>query len=143
MLALLRVDDRAVTVSQRSPVRSRRCPGNGGPLIRGEPGRLFCVDEMDFEVSAPVGASDITGTGGAARRPPLPVALAGCAAFLVLTMILGVAVGSAPLSPAAVFGVIADHLGFTIRRTPWPTPRSSGRSGCCGSLLAAVVGKWP
>jgi iron complex transport system permease protein len=44
------------------------------------------------------------------RHVPLSAALAACTAFLLVTMILGVAVGSVPLSPAAVLGVIGDHL---------------------------------
>jgi iron complex transport system permease protein len=44
------------------------------------------------------------------RRIPLPAALAGCTVLLVVTMTLGVAIGSVPLSPAAVWGVIAAHL---------------------------------
>ena len=44
------------------------------------------------------------------RHIPLPAALAACTAFLLVTIILGVAVGSVPLSPAAVLGVIGDHL---------------------------------
>ena len=36
--------------------------------------------------------------------------LVGCAVVLVVTMVLGVAVGSVALSPAAVWRVIADHL---------------------------------
>jgi iron complex transport system permease protein len=44
------------------------------------------------------------------RRIPLPAALAGCTVLLVLTMTLGVAIGSVPLSPATVWGVIANHL---------------------------------
>ena len=81
-----------------------------------------------------------TSQGPAARRGrlPLPVALAGCAVFLALTMILGVAIGSVPLSPAAVFTVIADHLAGHPQNTVadaivWQIrlPRV---------LLAAVVG---
>src|SRR5215469_13940742 len=44
------------------------------------------------------------------RRIPLPAALAGCTVLLLLTMTLGVAIGSVPLRPAAIWGVIADHL---------------------------------
>jgi iron complex transport system permease protein len=44
------------------------------------------------------------------QRLPLPAALLGCGALLLVSMILGVAVGSVPLSPAAVLHVIADHL---------------------------------
>jgi ABC-type Fe3+-siderophore transport system permease subunit len=48
----------------------------------------------------------------AARRRyvPLPVALAACTAFLLLTMIAGIAIGSVPLSPGAVLAVIWAHL---------------------------------
>jgi iron complex transport system permease protein len=34
----------------------------------------------------------------------------GCTVFLLITMVMGVAIGSVSLSPAAVWGVIADHL---------------------------------
>ena len=44
------------------------------------------------------------------RRIPLPAALAGCTVLLLLTMTLGVAIGSVPLRPPAIWGVIADHL---------------------------------
>jgi iron complex transport system permease protein len=44
------------------------------------------------------------------RRIPLLVALAGCTVFLLVTMTLGVAIGSVALSPGAVWGVIAGHL---------------------------------
>src|SRR5215469_9406169 len=44
------------------------------------------------------------------RRIPLPAALAGCTVLLLLTMTLGVAIGSVPPRPAAIWGVIADHL---------------------------------
>jgi len=48
----------------------------------------------------------------AASRPrvALPLALLGCAVLLLVTMTLGVAIGSVPLSPAAVWDVIAAHL---------------------------------
>jgi iron complex transport system permease protein len=49
------------------------------------------------------------------RRIPLLVALAGCTLLLVLTVTLGVALGSVPLSPAAVWGVIAAHLAGHAR----------------------------
>jgi len=44
------------------------------------------------------------------RRVPLPAALIGCAVLLLVTMTLGVAIGSVYLSPAVVWGVIASHL---------------------------------
>src|SRR5215469_4960703 len=44
------------------------------------------------------------------RRIPLPAALAGCTVLLLVTMTLGVAIGSVPLRPAAVWGVIASHV---------------------------------
>jgi iron complex transport system permease protein len=44
------------------------------------------------------------------RRIPLAVALVGCTIFLLITMIMGVAIGSVSLSPGAVWGVIVDHL---------------------------------
>ena len=40
----------------------------------------------------------------------MPAALLGCGALLLVSMTLGVAVGSVPLSPATVLRVIADHL---------------------------------
>ncbi len=43
-------------------------------------------------------------------RLPLSVVLVGCTVLLVVTMVLGVAVGSVPLSPDAVWRVIVDHL---------------------------------
>jgi iron complex transport system permease protein len=43
-------------------------------------------------------------------RLPLPAVLAGCAVLLVVTMTLGVAVGSVALSPAAVWQVVVDHI---------------------------------
>ena len=63
-------------------------------------------------------AGTVPGAGGRQRpvprrsrqRLPLPAALLGCGALLLVSMILGVAVGSVPLSPAAVLRVIADHL---------------------------------
>jgi len=74
----------------------------------------------------------------AAPRIRLPVVLACCAALLLVTMTLGVAVGSVPLSPAAILRVIADHLAGHPRNTVadaivWQIrlPRV---------LLAAVVG---
>jgi iron complex transport system permease protein len=78
------------------------------------------------------------GPGTRHGRLRLPVVLVGCAAFLLLTMTLGVAVGSVSLSPGAVLGVIADHLAGHPRDTVadaivWQIrlPRV---------LLAAVVG---
>jgi iron complex transport system permease protein len=44
------------------------------------------------------------------QRLPLTAALLGCGALLLVSMILGVAIGSVPLSPATVLGVIGDHL---------------------------------
>ena len=44
------------------------------------------------------------------QRLPLTAALLGCGALLLVAMILGVAIGSVPLSPATVLGVIGDHL---------------------------------
>ena len=43
-------------------------------------------------------------------RTPLPVVLAACGVLLLITMTAGVAIGSVPLSPGAVWQVIADHL---------------------------------
>ena len=44
------------------------------------------------------------------RRLPLPAVLLACTALLLVSMILGVAIGSVPISPQAVLRVIADHL---------------------------------
>ena len=46
------------------------------------------------------------------RRSPLPLwwAVSGCVVLLVVVATVGVAVGSVPLSPRAVWGVIVDHL---------------------------------
>jgi iron complex transport system permease protein len=44
-------------------------------------------------------------------RLPLLAVLLACAALLLVSMILGVAIGSVPVSPLAVLRVIADHLG--------------------------------
>lgn len=46
------------------------------------------------------------------RRSPLPLwlALLGCAVLLAVVATFGVAVGSVPLSPRDVWGVIVDHL---------------------------------
>jgi iron complex transport system permease protein len=41
---------------------------------------------------------------------PLPIVLAACAVLLVVTMTLGVAIGSVPLSPATVWHVVAGGL---------------------------------
>ena len=43
-------------------------------------------------------------------RTPLPVVLAACGVLLLITMTAGVAIGSVPLSPGAVWQVIGDHL---------------------------------
>jgi iron complex transport system permease protein len=43
-------------------------------------------------------------------RTPLPVVLAACAVLLLVTMTAGVAIGSVPLSPGAVWHVIAGQL---------------------------------
>ena len=75
----------------------------------------------------------------AARLIPLPLALIGCAALLFVSMVLGVAIGSVPLSPMTVLRVVADHLdghhpGYTVANAiVWEIrlPRV---------LLAAVVG---
>jgi iron complex transport system permease protein len=71
-------------------------------------------------------------------RVPLPLALLGCAVLLLVTMTLGVAIGSVPLSPAAVWEVIWHHLtghpGYSVADAiVWQIrlPRV---------LLAAVVG---
>ena len=72
------------------------------------------------------------------RRVPLPLALLGCAVLLLVSMTLGVAIGSVPLSPAAVWAVIWHHLtghpGYSVADAiVWQIrlPRV---------LLAAVVG---
>jgi iron complex transport system permease protein len=58
-----------------------------------------------------------TAPGSVARRRqiPLPAALAACSAFLLVSMVLGVAIGSVPLSPELVLRVIADHLTGHVR----------------------------
>ncbi|MGA7420242.1 MAG: hypothetical protein WBW80_19775, partial [Acidimicrobiales bacterium] len=43
-------------------------------------------------------------------RLPLPIVLVACTVLLLVTMTLGVAIGSVPLSPRAVWQVIVDHL---------------------------------
>ena len=43
-------------------------------------------------------------------RTPLPVVLVACGVLLLITMTAGVAIGSVPLSPAAVWQVILGHL---------------------------------
>ena len=43
-------------------------------------------------------------------RLPLTAVLTGCAVLLVVAMTLGVAIGSVPLSPVAVWRVIIDHI---------------------------------
>jgi iron complex transport system permease protein len=43
-------------------------------------------------------------------RVPLPIVLVGCAVLLLVTMVLGVGIGSVPLSPAAVWQVVDAHL---------------------------------
>ena len=72
------------------------------------------------------------------RRVPLPLALLSCAVLLLVSMTLGVAIGSVPLSPAAVWAVIWHHLtghpGYSVADAiVWQIrlPRV---------LLAAVVG---
>jgi len=44
------------------------------------------------------------------HRLPLPAVLLAGTALLLVSMVLGVAIGSVPLSPQAVLRVIADHL---------------------------------
>jgi iron complex transport system permease protein len=44
------------------------------------------------------------------RRLPLPAVLLALTALLLVSMVLGVAVGSVPVSPRAALQVIADHL---------------------------------
>jgi iron complex transport system permease protein len=51
------------------------------------------------------------------RRLPLPAVLLACTALLLVSMILGVAIGSVPISPQAVLRVIADHLAGHPRYT--------------------------
>jgi iron complex transport system permease protein len=77
---------------------------------------------------------------GVRRRDRLPlwVVLVGCAVLLVITMTLGIGIGSVSLSPGAVWHVIADHLAGHSKNTVadaivWQIrlPRV---------LLAAVVG---
>jgi iron complex transport system permease protein len=47
----------------------------------------------------------------------LPAVLLACTALLLVSMVVGVAVGSVPLSPGAVLQVIADHLAGHPRDT--------------------------
>jgi iron complex transport system permease protein len=89
-------------------------------------------------VTPPVARAAAGSAGRRGRRIPLWLALAGCTAFLLVAVILGVGIGSVPLSPAAVLGVIADHLaghprGGVTDAIVWEIrlPRV---------LLAAVVG---
>jgi iron complex transport system permease protein len=50
-------------------------------------------------------------------RIPLAVVLAACALLLVVTMTLGVAIGSVSLSPGSVFQVIVNHLAGHPKNT--------------------------
>jgi iron complex transport system permease protein len=47
---------------------------------------------------------------GPPHRLPLPAVLLACTALLLASMVLGIAIGSVPVSPRAVLQVIADHL---------------------------------
>jgi len=47
---------------------------------------------------------------GSGRRLPLPAVLLACMALLLVSMVAGIAIGSVPVSPAAVVRVIVDHL---------------------------------
>src|SRR5262249_55410312 len=91
-----------VQPAQRSPVRSRRCPATVVPF-GGEPGRLCCADDVALDgravrsVPPPSQRSPSAG-----HRLPLPAVLLACAALLLVSMVVGVAVGSVPLSPGAV-----------------------------------------
>jgi iron complex transport system permease protein len=82
-----------------------------------------------------------TRRGRARRRARLPLAavLIGCVVLLVVTMTLGVAIGSVGLSPGSVWQVVVDHLSGHPKSSTVPDeivwqirlPRV---------LLAAVVG---
>ena len=122
---------------QRSPVRSRRCPATVVPF-GGEPGRLSCADDIALEGRAVRTVSRSLPRAASRRHVPLPLALVGCAVLLLVTMTLGVAIGSVPLSPAAVWGGDRNHLtghpGYSVADAiVWQIrlPRV---------LLAAVVG---
>jgi iron complex transport system permease protein len=88
----------------------------------------------------PSGAGSATPRTAGRRRDRLPlwVVLVACTLLLLITMTLGIAIGSVSLSPRAVWQVIADHLAGHPRNTVadaivWQIrlPRV---------LLAAVVG---
>ena len=98
--------------SQRSPVRSRRCPATVVPF-GDEPGRLaLCPRNGPRRKGGSYVAPRVAARSPAAprRRVSLAVALVGCTIFLLITMIMAVAIGSVSLSPGAVWGVIVDHL---------------------------------
>jgi iron complex transport system permease protein len=76
----------------------------------------------------------MTPPGRRRERVPLTIVLAACAVLLVVTMTLGVAIGSVPLSPLAVWHVVVHHQENTVAGIiVWQIrlPRV---------LLAAVVG---
>jgi iron complex transport system permease protein len=80
--------------------------------FEGEPGRLCCTDDMALEGRAVRGVPHLSQRPAtmSSHRLPLPAVLLAGTALLLVSMVLGVAIGSVPLSPQAVLRVIADHL---------------------------------
>ena len=80
--------------------------------FEGEPGRLCCTDDMALEGRAVRGVPHLSQRPAtmSSHRLPLPAVLQAGTALLLVSMVLGVAIGSVPLSPQAVLRVIADHL---------------------------------
>jgi len=62
------------------------------------------------EAVPPPGPARPAPAGRRRDRTPLPVVLGACAVLLLVTMTAGVAIGSVPLSPSAVWHVIASQL---------------------------------
>jgi iron complex transport system permease protein len=74
-------------------------------------GRLVGHDDGPRMVAGPTGergAPDLV--LGRRQRAAFPIALLGCAVFLLVTITVGVGIGSVSLSPGAVWRVITDHL---------------------------------
>jgi iron complex transport system permease protein len=91
-------------------------------------------------------APSATGAKRASTRParrrdrlPLPLVLVGCALLLVVTMTLGVAIGSVGLRPGTVWQVVADHIGGHPR-TATVANEIVWQIRLPRVLLAAVVG---
>jgi iron complex transport system permease protein len=78
------------------------------PIVRGGPAPAAVPAPAAAPANAPSGPA--RPVGRRRDRVPLVVVLAICAAVLLATMVLGVGIGSVPLSPAAVWQVVADHL---------------------------------